>query len=156
MLDAFGVALGDAGGDAQGAEKGDDELVALAAATGEALAGSGEEDGAIGLGVHELFALETGDRADDGDMADAHDLGEINDAGLALRGDEHGDGFNVVFGEFARVRGADGCVRGRASRDGRARRRTSARRARHRGIIATGRGCSSVVDATLCSRRVTL
>lgn len=140
MLDTFGIALGDAGGDAQRAEKRDHELVALAAATSKTFAGGGEEYGAVGLGVDEFFALQASDGANDGDVAHAHDLGEVDDASLAPSGDEHGDRFDVVLGEFAGVGGADGGVRGRAARDGRSGGRTSAGRARHWGDYSGGEG----------------
>ena len=100
VLDAFGVHLGDAFGDAERAEKGDDGFVASFARGGEVAALIGEEDGAIGLGGDKAAFLQAGNGAIDGHVGHTEALGEVHDAGFAGFGNEIGDGFDIIFGDL--------------------------------------------------------
>lgn len=103
VFDAFGVTFSGFAADPEGAEEGGDGFVAGFAVACEGGSGFGEEDGAVGFGADEALALESGDGAADGDVGDAEGSGEVDDAGFAGEGDEVGDGFDVVFGDFAGV-----------------------------------------------------
>ena len=156
VFDAFRIAFCDASRHTQRAQECDDQFVPFAAAPCEAFASGREKDGSVRLGVDELFTLQTCNGADHGDVADTHELGQIDNAGLALRLNEHGDGFDIVLRQLIGVGGADRRMRGGASTDRSARDRTSARRAGHAPIIARVRIRTRVVVYTLCSSCMTL
>lgn len=134
VLEAFGVGLGDFGGDAEGLEEAEDDLVAAAGLGSEGAAAGREEDGAVGAGGDEALALEACDGADDGDVGDAQGAGDVGDAGLAAGVDEVGDGFGVVLGELGGVGAAGGAVGGGAGGEGGG--------SRHELIIASASCCS--------------
>src|SRR3712207_7494171 len=55
------------------------------------------EDGAVGLGAHQAFALEAGDGGVDGGGGDAEAAGEVDEAGLAGGVHQGGDQLDVVL-----------------------------------------------------------
>jgi hypothetical protein len=103
MFNAFGIHLGDAFGNAEAAQKGDNGFVPVFAGGGEGSAFFSQKNGAIGLGSDEAGVLKTGDGAIDSDVGDSKAFGEIDDARLADFGNEIGDGLDVVFGDFVCV-----------------------------------------------------
>lgn len=106
VLDPLGVELGLVRRHAEPEEEGEDDLVALSYAGRELAALSGELDGAVFLGGDEAAGGQADEGARDGDVRDAHHAGEFADAGLAVGGDELGDGLDVVLGRFKAVGGA--------------------------------------------------
>ena len=87
MLDAFGIHFGDAFGDAEATEEGEDSFVAVLASGRESSPFFGEKNGTIRLRGNEPRDLEPGYSAIDGDMSHPQPFGEVNDPGFANFGD---------------------------------------------------------------------
>ncbi len=103
VFDAFRIGAGVRGRHAERLEKGDHCLVAVLGTGGEGASGGSEEDGAVGQGFDQAFALEALDRADDGDVGHAEGTGDVRGPGFAVFGNQIGDGFDVVLGAFLRM-----------------------------------------------------
>jgi len=100
VLDAFGVGVGDRGGDAERFEERDDDLVAAARFFGEFAAGLGEKNGAIGQGANQSLSFQPLDGAADGHVGDAEASSQVDHARFAGGGDQLGDNLHVILGGF--------------------------------------------------------
>lgn len=103
VFNALGIRPRGGRRNSEGFKKGDHGLVADLGFRREGASAGGEENGAVGSGGDETLALQPLDGADDGDVGDAELAGDVGGAGLAVFGDQIGDGFNVILGAFLRV-----------------------------------------------------
>ncbi len=97
VLDALRINRGDAFADADGEEEAEDDVMALAALTGEFPPFGGQGYRSIGGGFDVALGLKALDDADHSDVADAEALGEIADAALVGGFDDGFDGLDVVL-----------------------------------------------------------
>lgn len=103
MFNPFGVHFGDALGDTEASEEGDDSFVTVFAGGGKGASFFGQKNRAIGLRRDQAGVLQTGDGAIDRDVSYAEAIGEVNDARLANFNQEIGNGLDVILGDLIGV-----------------------------------------------------
>ena len=103
VLDTFGISFGHGRRYAECQEEIEYDLVAFLTARGQCAALIGQEQGAVWLVTDQTFAVQAGDDFVHGGVRYAEACGEIDDTGFALRFDQIGNQFDVIFGGFGLV-----------------------------------------------------
>jgi len=105
VFEAFGVGLGRPGRHAERLEEGHDDFVPAPRFVGELAAGRREKNRPIRLRGDQPGPLEAADGPADSDVGHTQPPRQVDGARLAARGDEVGDGLDIVLRDFLRVRG---------------------------------------------------